>query len=178
VISADLTVRSDHEIRKKPTDTMIALLATPFGISLERSTSRSCSRRHSPRSSRNQRAIPFRPGPTPGFPIPRYLENVLWLRTSRTRTPVSSFSNSSLSPARTPRIFRTSGGTVIRPLLVIVIVACLCIEKPQFLTLALYPYWENHEADPAQSQPRSGTLNAANQPRTLLPFFLKIINLD
>ena len=82
---------------------------------------------HSPRKSRSQRAMPFLPGPMPGVPIPRYLENVLRVRTGRTRIPNSSFSNSSLSPARTPRICRTSRGMVICPLLVILASFCILV---------------------------------------------------
>jgi hypothetical protein len=52
--------------------------------------------------------------------------------------PLPSLSNSSLSPLRTPRTRRTSRGTVICPLLVIV--ACFGIPHPMFLTLPRYPY--------------------------------------
>ena len=73
--------------------------------------------------------------------MPRYLENALWLLTGRTRIPLPSLSNSNLSPLRTPSARRTSRGTVICPLLVIV--ACFCIDPPYsllydtFLTVAL-----------------------------------------
>jgi hypothetical protein len=70
--------------------------------------------------------------------MPRYFENALLLLTGRTRTPLPSLSNSSLSPLRTPSIRRTSRGTVICPLLVMV--ACFCISTPIFLTLPCFPY--------------------------------------
>ncbi len=70
----------------------------------------------------------FLPDPIPGLPIPRYLENVLLLRMGRTRIPLPSLSNNRRSPVRTPSTRRTSRGTVICPLLVIL--ACFCIPNP------------------------------------------------
>ena len=70
--------------------------------------------------------------------MPRYFEKALWLLTGRTRIPLPSLSNSSLSPLRTPSTRRISRGTVICPLLVIV--ACFCIvspHSPYFTTNAL-----------------------------------------
>jgi hypothetical protein len=69
--------------------------------------------------------------------MPRYFENALLLLTGRTRIPLPSLSNSSLSPLRTPSTRRISRGTVICPLLVIV--ACFCITPhfPYFITIAL-----------------------------------------
>src|SRR4029077_6978326 len=75
--------------------------------------------RHRPRSSRNQRTIPFLPESIPGFPIPLNFANGLLVLTGRTRTPFSSPSNTKLSPGRTPSTRRISRGTVICPLLVI-----------------------------------------------------------
>ena len=80
----------------------------------------------------------FLPDGISAFPIPRYLENALRLRTGRTRIPLASLSNSSLSPIRTPSTRRISRGTVICPLLVIV--ACFCIASlhiPYFTIVAL-----------------------------------------
>src|SRR5208337_3503832 len=96
---------------------------------------------HCPRSSRSHRPILLLPDPISGLPIPRYLENVLWLRTGRTRIPFASLSNNRRSPARTPRMRRTSRGTVICPLLVIL--ACFCIAISWFLTLAHFPYFSS-----------------------------------
>ena len=73
----------------------------------------------------------FRPDGISGLPMPRYFENALLLLTGRTRTPFSSLSNSSLSPLRTPSARRTSRGTVICPLLVIL--ACFCIVTSRSL---------------------------------------------
>jgi hypothetical protein len=70
--------------------------------------------------------------------MPRCFENALSLLTGRTRIPLPSLSNSSLSPLRTPSARRTSRGTVICPLLVIV--ACFCIGPlpiPYFTTHSL-----------------------------------------
>ena len=73
----------------------------------------------------------FLPDGISGLPMPRYFENALLLLTGRTRTPFSSLSNSSLSPLRTPSARRTSRGTVICPLLVIL--ACFCIVTSRSL---------------------------------------------
>ena len=90
--------------------------------------------RHCPRSSRTHRIIPSLPEPIPGFPIPLNFANGLLVLTGRTRTPFSSLSNSNLSPGRTPSTRRTSRGTVICPLLVIL--ACFSnTSPPRFLTL-------------------------------------------
>jgi hypothetical protein len=80
----------------------------------------------------------FLPDGISELPMPRYFENALWLLTGRTRIPLPSLSNSSLSPLRTPSTRRISRGTVICPLLVIV--ACFCIvspHSPYFTTNAL-----------------------------------------
>ena len=91
--------------------------------------------RHCPRSSRTHRIIPSLPEPIPGFPIPLNFANGLLVLTGRTRTPFSSLSNSNLSPGRTPSTRRTSRGTVICPLLVIL--ACFSnTSPPRFLTLS------------------------------------------
>ena len=66
--------------------------------------------------------------------MPRYFSNGLLVRTGRTRTPLPSFSKSSLSPGRTPIARRISWGTVICPLLVIL--ACFFTANPPFLTLS------------------------------------------
>ena len=90
--------------------------------------------RHRPRSSRTHRIIPPLPEPIPGFPIPLNFANGLLVLTGRTRTPFSSLSNSNLSPGRTPSTRRTSRGTVICPLLVIL--ACFSnTSPPRFPTL-------------------------------------------
>jgi hypothetical protein len=81
------------------------------------------------------------PDPISGLPIPQYFENVLWLRTGRTRIPLPSLSNNRRSPARTPRMRRTSRGTVICPLLVIL--ACFRIAISCFLTSAHSPYFRS-----------------------------------
>jgi hypothetical protein len=60
--------------------------------------------------------------------MPRYFENTLLPLTGRTRMPLPSLSNKSLSPLRTPSTRRISRGTVICPLLVIL--ACFCIVPP------------------------------------------------
>lgn len=73
---------------------------------------------HCPRIPRNHRETLFRPEGISGLPMPRYFENALLLLTGRTRMPLPSLSNSSLSPLRTPSARRTSRGTVICPLLV------------------------------------------------------------
>jgi len=73
----------------------------------------------------------------------RYFENALLLLTGRTRIPLPSLSNRSLSPLRTPSTRRISRGTVICPLLVIV--ACFCIAHSVFLTLPHLPY--SYEAE-------------------------------
>src|SRR5258708_2034228 len=80
----------------------------------------------------------FLPDGISELPMPRYFENALWLLTGRTRIPLASLSNSSLSPLRTPSTRRISRGTVICPLLVIV--ACFCMVSlhiPYFTTSAL-----------------------------------------
>jgi len=99
--------------------------------------------RHRPRISRTHRLIPFLPELIPGFPIPRYLVNGLSVLTGRTRIPFSSLSNSNLSPGRTPSTRRTSRGTVIWPLLVIL--ACFCNgHLPSSLLHHRPPYpWNN-----------------------------------
>ena len=61
----------------------------------------------------------FLPEGIPGLPMLAYLAKTLSLRTGRMCTPLLSLSKSSRSPARTPRMRRTSMGTVIWPLLVI-----------------------------------------------------------
>ena len=68
----------------------------------------------------------FLPDRISGLPMPRYFENALLLLTGRTRMPLPSLSNNSLSPLRSPSTRRTSRGTVICPLLVIL--ACFCIS--------------------------------------------------
>src|SRR5258705_5823147 len=84
----------------------------------------------------------FLPDPTPGVPMPRYLENALCLRTGRMRTPSPSLSKSRRSPALTPSIRRTSMGTVICPLLVIL--DCFCMPGGlRFLTLTYFPYFRH-----------------------------------
>jgi hypothetical protein len=97
---------------------------------------------HRPRSSRTPRMISFLPEPIPGFPIPLNFANGLVVLTGRTRMPFLSLSNSSLSPGPTPSTRRTSRGTVIWPLLVIL--ACLSnaspLEIPYFIIGA--PYFE------------------------------------
>jgi len=97
----------------------------------------------------------FLPVAIPGLPMPRYLENALWLRTGRTRTPFPSLSKSNLSPVRTPSTRRTSRGTVICPLLVIV--ACFCMRSLLFLTLSHSPYFSSsrvlgHESQESQAK--------------------------
>src|SRR5271165_7514463 len=79
----------------------------------------------------------LRPEPIPGLPMPRYLENELLVLSARTRTFWPTLSNTRRSPVRSPRARRTSRGTVICPLLVIL--ACFCITDP-FLTLSRLPY--------------------------------------
>ena len=74
-----------------------------------------------------------------GLPMPRYFENALLFLIGRICTPLPSLSNSSLSPLRTPSIRRTSRGTVICPLLVIVACFCLFTPFPYFITISL-PY--------------------------------------
>jgi hypothetical protein len=74
---------------------------------------------HRSRSSRTHRTTAFLPQGMPRLPMPRYFSNGLLVRTGRTRTSLPSFSKSNLSPGRTPRTRRISGGTVICPLLVI-----------------------------------------------------------
>ena len=68
--------------------------------------------------------------------MPRYFSNALGLRTGRICTPLLSLSNSSRSPARTPRIRRTSMGTVIWPLLVIF--ACFCMGESDSLLYHIF----------------------------------------
>src|SRR4029077_15957571 len=80
----------------------------------------------------------FLPDGISELPMPRYFENALWVLTGRTRIPLASLSNSSLSPLRTPSTRRISRGTVICPLLVIV--ACFCIVSLRILTLPQLPY--------------------------------------
>src|ERR1700739_1840509 len=80
---------------------------------------------HCPLIPRNHFVMPFLPDGISRLPMPRYFENALLLLTGRTRMPFPSLSKSSLSPLRTPRTRRTSRGTVICPLLVMV--ACFCI---------------------------------------------------
>src|SRR5262249_61695546 len=89
---------------------------------------------HSPLMPRNHLRMLFLPEGIPAFPIPRYFENALLLRSGRIRIPWLSLSNSSLSPLLTPRARRISRGTVICPLLVMV--ACFCIVRNLFLTLS------------------------------------------
>src|ERR1035441_7461493 len=101
--------------------------------------------RHCPRSSRTHRIIPSLPEPIPGFPIPLNFANGLLVLTGRTRTPFSSLSNSNLSPGRTPSTRRTSRGTVICPLLVIL----ACFSNAHLRDSLLYhtaPYFENDAA--------------------------------
>ena len=93
---------------------------------------------HCPRISRSHRRMFLFPHRMPGLPIPRYFENALLLRTGRIRTPLPSLSNNRRSPARTPRTRRTSRGTVMCPLLVIL--ACFCTLSPPFLTSTQIPY--------------------------------------
>lgn len=97
--------------------------------------------RHRPRSSRTHRMTSFLPEPIPGFPIPLNFANGLVVLTGRT-IPFLSLSNSSLSPGPTLSKRRTSRGTVIWPLLVIL--ACLSnaspLEIPYFIIAA--PYFE------------------------------------
>jgi len=71
--------------------------------------------------------------------MPRYFSNTLWLRTGRICTPLQSLSKSSRSPARTPRIRRTSMGTVIWPLLVIF--ACFCMTISNSLLYHIFLTW-------------------------------------
>jgi hypothetical protein len=98
--------------------------------------------RHRPRSSRTHRMTSFLPEPIPGFPIPLNFAKGLVVLTGRTRIPFLSLSNSGLSPGPTPSTRRTSRGTVIWPLLVIL--ACLSnaspFEIPYFIIGA--PYFE------------------------------------
>src|SRR5580658_8411880 len=89
----------------------------------------------------------FLPDGISELPMPRYFENALWLLTGRTRIPLPSLSNSSLSPLRTPSTRRISLGTVICPLLVIV--ACFCIISPHLLTLSQLPYLRQTDAKDA-----------------------------
>src|SRR5208337_203781 len=77
---------------------------------------------HYDRESRcSHRLMAFLPDGIPGLPMPAYLANTLSLslRTGRICTPLLSLSKSNRSPSRTPRSRRTSMGTVICPLLVI-----------------------------------------------------------
>jgi hypothetical protein len=93
--------------------------------------------------------MPLLPDGISELPMPRYFENVLWLLTGRTRIPLPSLSNSSLSPLRTPSTRRISRGTVICPLLVIV--ACFCIvspHSPYFTTNALL--WLARDSGPSR----------------------------
>ena len=69
--------------------------------------------------------------------MPRYFENALLFLIGRIRTPLPSLSNSSLSPLRTPSIRRTSRGTVICPLLVIVARFCIFTPVPYFIIISL-----------------------------------------
>ncbi len=94
-----------------------------------------------PGPSTRRPLIAFLPDPTPGVPMPRYFSNTLWLRTGRICTPLLSVSNSSRSPARTPRIRRTSMGTVIWPLLVIL--ACFCMASSDSLLYHIFLTWHN-----------------------------------
>src|SRR5437763_7428496 len=94
---------------------------------------------HSPRIPRSHFLMLFFPDGISGLPIPRYFENALLLLSGRTRISLPSPSNSNLSPLRTPSIRRTSRGTVIWPLLVIV--ACFCMVPSAFLTLLHCPYF-------------------------------------
>lgn len=57
--------------------------------------------------------ILFLPEPIPGLPIPLNFANGLLVLTGRTRIPLSSLSNSCLSPGRTPSTRRTSRGTAM-----------------------------------------------------------------
>src|SRR3984957_7991615 len=93
---------------------------------------------HCPLIPRSHFVMLFLPDGISELPVPRYFENTLWLLTGRTRIPLPSLSNSSLSPLRTPSTRRISRGTVICPLLVIV--ACFCIVLLHFLTLPQLPY--------------------------------------
>jgi len=88
--------------------------------------------RHRPRNSRSQRAMLFLPDPISGLPIPRYFENVLWLRTGRTRIPFPRSQTTGSPPARTPKMRRSSRDTVIFHLLVIR--ACFCIQPCSLLS--------------------------------------------
>ena len=81
-----------------------------------------------PRISRSHRLMAFLPEGIPGLPMPRYFSNTLWLRTGRICTPLLSLSNRSRSPGRTPKIRRTSMGTVICPLLVILDSFCMAFS--------------------------------------------------
>ena len=78
---------------------------------------------HRPRNSLSHRAMAFFPEPIPGFPIPRYFAKGLSSRTGRTRIASPSPSKATRSPGFTPSARRTSHGSVIWPLLVIL--ACL-----------------------------------------------------
>src|SRR6266542_2986464 len=98
-----------------------------------------------PRSSWIFRSTALRPDAMPGFPMPLYFANGLFVLTGLTRTVSPSPSKMRLSPALTPSACRTSLGTVICPLLVIF--ACLCIfsyllfpyHSTCFLTIGLLP---------------------------------------
>src|ERR1017187_1014240 len=118
--------------------------------------------RHCPRSSRTHRIIPSLPEPIPGFPIPLNFANGLLVLTGRTRTPFSSLSNSNLSPGRTPSTRRTSRGTVICPLLVIL----ACFSNTHLRDSLLYhiaPYFEN---DAAASIVQPGSTGHGRRPRS------------
>jgi hypothetical protein len=59
--------------------------------------------RHCPRNLRSQRLMFLRPEPTPGLPMPRYLDNELLVFTARTSTSCPTLSNTRRSPARNPK---------------------------------------------------------------------------
>jgi hypothetical protein len=82
----------------------------------------------------------FLPDGISELPMPRYFENAPWLLTGRTRIPLASLSNSSLSSLRTPSSRWISRGTVICPLLVIV--AFFAQSRSLFLTSPQVPYFE------------------------------------
>src|ERR1035438_5135556 len=83
----------------------------------------------------------FFPDGIPGLPMPRYFSNTPWLRTGRICTPLLSVSKSNRSPSRTPSRRRTSMGTVIWPLLVILACFCMAIPIPYFSIISLT--WQN-----------------------------------
>lgn len=94
---------------------------------------------HSPLIPRSHFPMLFLPDEIPGLPMARYFENAVLFLIARTRTPLPSLSNRSLSPIRTPSTRRTSRGTVIRPLLVMVACFCILTPSPYFITASLPP---------------------------------------